>query len=112
MAGSDFVELVLTCPSWQEAQRIADSVLEKRLVACAEFLEVKSKHWWNGHLNEAKEIRLVMRSLAENFEAVESEVARLHSYETFVLEQIPLTNLSAKAQTWLNQELNKLAGKI
>jgi uncharacterized protein involved in tolerance to divalent cations len=101
---SDFVELVLTCGSWQEAQRIADSLLEKRLVACVEFLEIKSKSWWRNRLEETDEIKLIMQSVADHFEKVEKEVTKLHSYDTFVLQQIPLTNLSAKAQKWLTEE--------
>ena len=102
---TDFVELVLTCGSWQEAQRIADSLLEKRLVACAEFLEIKSKSWWRNRLEETDEIKLILQSVADNFEKIEKEVARLHSYDTFVLQQIPLTNLSAQAQKWLTEEI-------
>ncbi len=104
MVNSDFVELVLKCGSWQEAQRIADVLLEKHLVTCVEFLEIKSKYRWQGKLEEADEIKLVMETIAENFDKVEKEVAKLHSYDIFVLQQIPLTNLSKRAQNWLREE--------
>jgi uncharacterized protein involved in tolerance to divalent cations len=101
----DFVELVLTCGSWQEAQRIADHLLELRLVACVEFLDVKSKYHWHDRLEEAKEIKLIMQSMVDHFDKIEAEVAKLHSYETFVLQQIPITNLSTKAQAWLTDSV-------
>lgn len=104
MAKANFVELVLKCGSWQEAQQIADRLLEQKLVACVEFLEIKSKYRLQGALEEAKEIKLVMESVADNFKKVEAEVAKLHGYDTFVLQQLPLTNLSQKAQAWLEQE--------
>ena len=104
MHQTDFVELVLTCGSWQEAQKIADSLLEKHLVACVEFLEVKSRSWWRNRLEETDEIKLIMQTVGDNFEKVEAAVAKLHSYDTFVLQQIPLTNLSIKAQQWLTKE--------
>lgn len=102
----EFVELVLTCGSWQEAHKIADHLLHKSLVACVEFLEVQSKYRWHGALDEAREIKLIMETVAHNFDAIEQAVAQLHSYDTFVLQQIPVTNLSAKAQTWLQTETN------
>lgn len=102
-----FVELVLKCGSWQEAQRIADRLLEKRLVACVEFLAIKSKYRWQGKLDEADEIKLVMETVADNFDEIEAEVAKLHSYDTFVLQQLPLTNLSEKARSWLEQEVKR-----
>ncbi|HEY5442013.1 MAG TPA: divalent cation tolerance protein CutA [Candidatus Saccharimonadales bacterium] len=112
MNESVFVELVLTCGSWQEAQRIADSLLEKRLIACAEFMEVKSKYHWKDHLQESKEIKLIMESIADNFDKIETEVAKLHSYETFVLQQIPLTHLSERAQVWMGETLGILTDRI
>lgn len=96
----EFVELVLTCGSWQEAHKIADVLLQKRLVACVEFMEVQSKYRWHGQIEEAKEIKLIMETVAENFSAVEAEVAKLHSYDTFVLQQVPIGHVSKAAAEW------------
>lgn len=103
---TDFVELVLTCGSWQEAQAIADSLLQKKLVACAEFMDIKSKFHWEGRIDETKEVKLIMETISDHFEKVEKEVAKLHSYETFVLQQIPITRLSTKAASWLEETAN------
>ncbi len=99
----DFVELVLTCGSWQEAQKIADVLLQKYLVACVEFMEIKSKYHWQGNIDEADEIKLIMETVAANFDKVEAEVKKLHSYETFVLQQIPLSRISKGAAQWLQE---------
>ena len=105
MAQSRFVELVLTCGSWQEAQRIADVLLEKKLVACVEFMEIKSKYHWQGQIEENKEIKLIMHSAEHLFDKVEAEVKKLHSYETFVLQALPVSQVSKEAQAWLAEEL-------
>ena len=97
------VELVLTCGSWQEAQKITDALLEKRLVACVEQMEIRSKNWWQGAIEDTKEIKLVMKTLAEKFEAIEAEIKRHHSYETFVLEMLPIARLNDAAATWLTE---------
>ena len=96
------VEIVLTCGSWQEAQNIADSLLEQKLVACVEFIEVKSHFQWKGHIDESNEIKLIMTSLAHHFEAIEQIVQRLHSYETFVLKMLPVGQLNDAAREWLH----------
>lgn len=98
---SKLVELVLTCGSWQEAQRIADALLEQRLVACVEFFEVKSKYWWKRELEEGTEIKLMMHSAEHLFDKVEAEVKKLHSYETFVLQALPVSHVSKDAEKWL-----------
>jgi len=105
MTKPNFVELVLTCASWQEAQRITDALLEKKLVACVEMMEVKSKYWWKRSLEEAQEIKLIMETIADNFERVEDDIKRHHSYETFVLQMIPIAKLSQGAAAWLEEQL-------
>lgn len=95
------VELVLICGSWQEAQRIVDSLLEQKLIACAEFIEVTSRFHWKGGIEDNKEIRLVMQSAEHLFDQVEAAVKKLHSYETFVLQASPVVRISEAAAMWL-----------
>lgn len=105
MANKEFVELILTCGSWQEAQKIADALLAKRLIVCAEFIEISSKYWWKSELESRKEIRLIMHSLDEFFDQVETEVKKLHSYDVFTLQAVPLTHISKEAEQWLQDNV-------
>lgn len=99
----NFVELVLTCGSWQEAHKIADELLTQQLVACVEFLEIKSRFHWKSQLEDAKEIKLIMTTMSEHYDQVEQTVEKLHSYEAFVLQQIPITHLNQAAADWLQR---------
>jgi periplasmic divalent cation tolerance protein len=103
---SKYLELVLTCSSWHEAQTIADHLLNKKLVACAEFIEVKSHYLWQGELDKASEIKLIMQSLVQNFSIIEEEISRLHSYKTFILQSLPIMQISSDAVKWLEAEIN------
>jgi uncharacterized protein involved in tolerance to divalent cations len=103
---ANFVELVLTCGSWQEAQKITDALLAKRLVACVEQMEIRSKNWWRGHIEDNTEIKLIMETIADNFDKVETEVKKHHSYETYVLQMIPITRLSEASAAWLEETVS------
>jgi periplasmic divalent cation tolerance protein len=102
---SKIVQLVLNCGSWQEAQRIADSLLKQHLIAAADFIPVKSTYPWKGKIQDDQEIRLVMASAEHLFEKVEQEVEKLHSYEVFVLQSMPVLQTSHEAESWLQKEL-------
>jgi periplasmic divalent cation tolerance protein len=102
---SGFVELILTCGSWQEAQKIADSLLEQRLVACVEFIDITSKNWWKHEIEASAEVKLIMQSVADNFKPVEKVVKKLHSYETPALHAIPIAAITDEAAAWLGAEL-------
>ena len=60
---------------------------------------------WKGGIEEANEAALLMESAEDLFEAVEAEVANIHSYETFVLTQIPMTRICKAARAWMEEEL-------
>lgn len=104
MSSQNLNELTVTCSSKAEAEKIADVLLEKRLIACAKFLPIESKFRWEGKIETTKETLLLMESVADNFNKIEAEVTKLHSYDTFVLKQTPITNLSKKARQWLEKE--------
>lgn len=87
MAKSSFVELILTCGSWQEAQKIADHLLENQLVAYVEFMEVK--------MGETKALKLIMQTVADNFAKVEAAVRKLQGGKTFELQALSTARHSA-----------------
>lgn len=97
--------LYLVCPSEEETDKISDVLLEKRLVACAKKLPVKSIFRWKGKLNKADETLLLLETEDRFFDAVESEVRKLHSHKTFVLVSIPVERTSAGVTEWLKEEL-------
>jgi uncharacterized protein involved in tolerance to divalent cations len=68
---TNFVELVLTCGSWQEAQRIADSLLEKSLVNSVEILEVRD------NLGHIEKVKLLAETTTDKFSKVEKLVTQL-----------------------------------
>lgn len=100
---SDFIELFLTCEDRVEAEKIAHALLEKHLIACAKYVSIECSYWWEGEITEGKEVLVVMESVAKNFDKIESEVAKLHSYDTFVLQAIPITQINKDAAAWLTE---------
>jgi periplasmic divalent cation tolerance protein len=101
MEQANFIELALSCVSWQEAHVIADELLSQHLVACVEFLPIKSKYWWKQVLEEAEEIKLIMQSVRSNFTKIDEIVTKLHNYETPSLHATPIAIISEQARTWL-----------
>jgi uncharacterized protein involved in tolerance to divalent cations len=71
---TDLVELFLSCESWQEAHNIADVLLEKRLVAHAEFIPVTSNHHWKQAMDAVEGVKLIVQSVASNVANIEAVV--------------------------------------
>lgn len=93
----------MTCADQDEASRIAQVLLDKKLIACAKYLLVNSDFRFEGKLENSSEILIVMETHERLFDQIEAEVEKLHSYDTFVLQAIPLTKISQKVATWLQE---------
>ena len=102
---TNFIQLNLTCADKAEADKIAKALLDKHLVACVRQMPVTSDYRWQGKLEKSSEILLMMESHEDLFDRVEAEVAKLHSYDTFVLTATPITRASQKALQWLEENL-------
>lgn len=99
-----FCYLYLTCDV-KEADSLIDLLLKKRLIVCAKKVPVNSMYWWEGEIEKADEVMLVMESAEEKFDVVEVEVKKVHSYDTFVLTAVPIGKVSKDAKKWLEENL-------
>lgn len=97
--------LYLTCADNKEAEKISQSLLEKRLVVCIKKFPVSSSFLWKGKIDHANEVLLIMESIEEKYIEIKKEVAKLHSYETIVLFSCPITKTTKKVKDWMKEEL-------
>lgn len=103
---TDFVTIFVTCSSKREAELIADSLLKKRLVACANIIDkIESKFWWNGRIDKASEALVVFKTRSNNFKAAEKEVKRLHSYEVPEIIAMPIVSGSGEYLSWIRDNV-------
>lgn len=95
----------LTCANQKEADTIATTLLEKHLVACIKMMSTHSKYLWEGKLETANEVFMVMEGEESKFNAIETEVRKLHSYKTFVLMSTDVKYASAGVAEWIKQSI-------
>jgi periplasmic divalent cation tolerance protein len=92
-----------------EKESIAQSLLEKRLINCAKFSSVSSMYWWKGQIESANEALVIMESAEDLFDEIETEIAKIHSYDTFVLQSVPVTKINKDASDWMDENLKPLS---
>ncbi|MFO0920727.1 MAG: divalent cation tolerance protein CutA [Candidatus Saccharimonadales bacterium] len=102
---NNLCQLWLTCKDKSEAGAIAKELLDKRLIACAKELDLSSHFIWKGNIENSAEVLLIMDSTEDLFSQVEEIVAKIHSYETFVLQAVPITHISWRSKEWIEEVL-------
>jgi len=98
----------LTAASVDEANRLADMLVDKGLAACVQIMpEMDSVYRWQGKVERQREVLLIAKTLSSNFVEVEREVVKLHSYETPEIVAFPLTAGSAPYLEWLSANVSE-----
>jgi periplasmic divalent cation tolerance protein len=71
-----------TCPDTDTAERIATTLVERRLAACVNVLPaVTSIYRWQEAVERSSEVLLLIKTCAERYPALEAAIRELHPYE-------------------------------
>jgi len=76
------ITLYVTYKNQEEADKVVNTLLEKKLIACANFFPVSSVYRWEGKIEHQSEVVSFIKTRKENFGVVRDEILKIHSYET------------------------------
>ena len=110
MKASGLVLALTTEANAERAQQLAEALLERHLVACVSLHPVQSFYCWEGALQAAHEVQLLMKTSAQHLEPLRSAVSELHSYDTPEWLSWPVTASPAYG-AWAVAELSSDASQ-
>jgi len=103
---SDYPVVLVTAPTTAEAESIARMLLERRLIACANILSgVASLFWWQGKIDRAEEVLLVMKTRQDRLDEVTAAVIEAHSYDVPEVVALPISGGSEAYLRWIDESL-------
>jgi periplasmic divalent cation tolerance protein len=94
-----------TWPSIVEAEQAGRAIVEKRLAACVNILPgMISHYWWEGKIERAEEVVMLVKTRAALAEAVRQAVKASHSYQTPAIMVLPVESVDADYYRWILEE--------
>ena len=94
-----------TWPSIVEAERAGRAIVERRLAACVNILPgMISHYWWEGKIERADEVVIIIKTRATLAEQVTAAVKELHSYTTPAVMILPVESLDPAYHQWIVKE--------
>jgi periplasmic divalent cation tolerance protein len=104
----EYIQVSTTTEKREDANRIARSLVEKRLAACAQVIgPVKSTYWWNGKMDEADEWLCIMKTRREIYTQLEKELKAIHPYEVPEITAIALIAGMESYLRWIEEETSQ-----
>lgn len=76
------VVVMVSTANQDEASKIADLVVQSRLVACASTIPtVRSTYWWEGKIVNDQEALILMKTTSDKVSELQEAIRRVHSYK-------------------------------
>jgi periplasmic divalent cation tolerance protein len=102
---TDCLLILVTAGSETEAETIAKTLVEERLVACVNIVNpIRSIYRWEGKIADDREWLLIMKTRAARFAAVEARVKVLHSYQVPEVIAVPIQVGAEAYLQWIRKE--------
>lgn len=104
-AASDVRVVLVTAPDQDVASRLARALVESRLVACVNVVPgVESIYRWEGEVEQASEVLLLIKTREDRCAALEQRVRDLHPYDVPEVLVLPAVGGSAAYLDWVREE--------
>ncbi|MDX2028668.1 MAG: divalent-cation tolerance protein CutA [Alphaproteobacteria bacterium] len=101
----NFISVHITTATRPEAEKIARTLVEEKLAACANIVPgIRSIYRWEGKVEEGDEILLIVKTRADLFEPLRKLVKALHSYQCPCIVALPVTVGHQPYLDWMAQE--------
>ncbi len=103
---TDYVQVLTTVCSEEEARRICDALVENRLAACVQVAgPVSSTYRWQGKLEHEREWQCLAKTEARLYKEVEAAIRRAHSYDEPEILALPVLAGSRGYLDWVSANL-------
>lgn len=102
------IEIRITAPDAEIADRIARHLVDARLAACVQQLPgLTSTYIWEGDVEQASEVLLLVKTTAESFDAVCSAVTATHPYDVPEILAVPVTAAIGSYERWVEESVGE-----
>lgn len=104
MANHEYIVVLITTSSFEEAGKIGRALMEERLAACINIVpEITSFFSWQGKLEEEREALMIVKTKASLFPSLVERVKALHSYTVPEIIALPIQIGSESYLRWIDE---------
>jgi periplasmic divalent cation tolerance protein len=100
----EFIQVVTTAGTQEEARAIARGLIERRLAGCVQIVgPIESVFRWQGKVETADEWQCWIKARRGKFAEIEEAIRDLHTYDVPEILAMPIVEGSAAYLRWLGE---------
>lgn len=98
-----YIVVLITIPSGNQAEKLANFLLSKKLAACINIVpKVESFFWWQAKIDKAKESLLVIKTKKQLFNKLVKAVKSKHPYSVPEIIALPIVSGNKDYLDWID----------
>ena len=101
MSAPAFFLVVTTVGNADDAARLARTLVERGVAACAQISAIESFYAWQGAVEHDDEFRILFKVATAAYEAAERAIRELHPYELPAIHAIPIERAWRPYADWV-----------
>jgi periplasmic divalent cation tolerance protein len=95
--------ILSTAGSKEEADRLAEMLVSRKLAACVQITAISSVYTWQGELHKDAEHLLLIKTLSSRFADIQAMILENHSYEVPEIVQLPVQQGLPAYLDWISE---------
>jgi periplasmic divalent cation tolerance protein len=95
------IAVVTTVPTQEDARRLARSLVQTKLAACAQIGAIESFYVWEGALQQEPEWRIVLKTTADRYGAIEAAIRQQHPYQLPAIYAVAVDPVHGPYADWV-----------
>ncbi len=100
---NSYCMVITTVPDQEEAEKMAEGILESRLAACVQMADIRSFFLWEGELQKESEVALSIKTTEARYSKLEAYIEEYHPYDVPEIIKLPITGGLPGYLNWLDE---------
>jgi len=97
--------VTVSYPNMDTARMQAEQLIEKKLIACAQFTNIESMYRWQNQVQQSQEVLLQAKTIQSLWQDILSAIKSTHPYEVPEIIATPVIEIDQAYLSWMLGEL-------
>ncbi len=106
---NDLALFYIPCPDQATAEKISRTLLEEKLIGCANIIPgMTSMYWWDEKIETSSEYILILKTSksSDALNILEKRILELHPYSVPCVMRLPVAAINESYKKWLEESQN------
>ena len=106
---SQYAIIYVTAKNKEEARKIAEHLLRRKLVACVNIIDnIESHYWWRSKIGRDSECLMILKTKQSLYSNIEKYILEHHSYEVPEIILVPIQKGHEDYLYWIKKNVENI----